>query len=109
MNFYNSKDFRVETALNKLERWGFLEGDVEDRNLKVSLRPADKITHDLFDQEMHKNRLKYAQTKLLKMVQYTKDELCRLRVIYAYFGLETKKCGHCDHCLKNEQIDTDIF
>ncbi len=109
MNFYNSKDFRVETALNQLERWGFLEGNVEDRNLKVSLRPTDKITHDLFDLEVHKKRLKHAQTKLLKMVQYTKDQQCRLRTIYAYFGLETKNCGHCDHCLKNERFDTEVF
>lgn len=106
LNFYNSRDFRVETTMNLLERWGFIKGDLESKDVKPMGRP----TGHLVDKDIYGKKLKYAQEKLLKMVQYTKHEHCLMKYIYEYFGLkDAKACGHCDNCLDIQGTDRDIF
>lgn len=98
MNFYNSRDFRVETTLNLLERWGVL--DWENRDLK-NYRLDDALPEELRDEVLYDKRLKSLQKGLLAMVQYSRDENCRLAVIYRHFGVKNPKaCGRCDNCLK---------
>src|SRR5690606_25495953 len=56
LNFYNSRDFRVETTMNVLERWGFIEGDIESKTVKPIARP----TGHLVDKVLHSKKLKHA-------------------------------------------------
>lgn len=97
MNFYNRRDFRVETAVNLLDRWECIEGDVSRGNYKILQDPPDEY----MDKEVYAENLKKQQEKLLAMVNLIKDDFCRKKVIYRYFGLPVESpCGQCDVCFK---------
>jgi ATP-dependent DNA helicase RecQ len=95
MNFYNSHDFRVETALNLLERWDCIEGDLQRRQIRLIQPPeADELRPEFYQQ-----RLKSQQKKLLDLLQMVKPEQCRRQTIYIYFGVDAgERCGLCDVC-----------
>jgi ATP-dependent DNA helicase RecQ len=100
MNFYNSRDFRVETAINQLERLGVLsKRDIKKfRNFPFEIaRPLEST--DL-SQEQHLARWKIQNQKLLEMVQYaTAESGCRMQLIIKYFGQSgSLPCGKCDLC-----------
>ncbi len=97
MNFYNRRDFRVETAVNLLERWGSLEGR-QPREWKPLQSPPDEY----LDAKLYEARMKAARSKLLQIVEFAKqDEGCRMQVVSAYFGFSgAAACGKCDLCLK---------
>jgi ATP-dependent DNA helicase RecQ len=65
--FYHSRDFRLETALNQLERFGFIEGK-DAKTWKCLEYPNG----ELVDEELHKKRLVQQQKKLLQMIELTK-------------------------------------
>lgn len=94
MNYYNSRDFRVETSLSLLKRWGSLE-EVEGGKLK----PVKDPEGDLVNSEKNEKRLKDDQMRLLEMVRYATGTNCRAQMIYQYFGFQDAAvCGHCDLC-----------
>ncbi len=97
MSFKNQKDFRVETAVNVLERWGCLEDSPE--GLIPSKEPI------FLDTKKTQDRIKSQNVLLLQMVRYaTAEEGCRLQKIYQYFGQDpqygAQRCGLCDLCQK---------
>jgi len=95
MNFYNSRDFRVETSLNQLERAGSIE-------LKGSSYVAlDYWNEDFFSKIDHERHLKSQNEKLLAMLRWAQQvDDCRLKLIYDYFGSKNHDpCGICDVCL----------
>ncbi len=94
MHFYNKRDFRVETAVNLLEHWGFIEWEEDNRGILTIEEPTGVLMQD----DLHSKRVKGQNTKLLQMVQLAKSEECRKKIIYQYFGHETKECGFCDNC-----------
>lgn len=95
LNFYNRKDFRLETTLNLFDRWDVTEGDILDKNLKI----ISELPSTLIDQKKIGERLKNSQMNLLKLIQWVKTSECRAQEIYKYFGFEDiKKCGICDNC-----------
>lgn len=65
--FYHQRDFRLETALNQLERYGFIEGR-DPQSWKCIERPSG----ELVDEDLHKKRLVQQQKKLLQMIELTK-------------------------------------
>ncbi|MBY0384211.1 RecQ family ATP-dependent DNA helicase [bacterium] len=67
--FYHQRDFRLETALNQLERYGFIEG----RDAK-NWRCVEDPSGELVDTELHSKRLRQQQKKLLQMIELTKLE-----------------------------------
>jgi ATP-dependent DNA helicase RecQ len=67
--FYHQRDFRLETALNQLERYGFIEG----RDAKT-WRCVERPNGELVDEQLHKKRLTQQQKKLLQMIELTKQE-----------------------------------
>jgi len=75
LNFYNKRDFRLETSLNLLERYGFIE--VAGPN---EWKCVEDPTGELVDVELHDKRLKQQQKKLLEMVQITSLENPRERI-----------------------------
>ncbi len=65
--FYHQRDFRLETALNQLERFGFIEGkDAKTWNC------LEYPNGDLVNEDLHKKRLVQQQKKLLQMIELTK-------------------------------------
>lgn len=94
MNFYNSRDFRVETSLNQLERAGSLEWNGK------FYEPRDYWDEEFFAVAGHQQHLKSQNEKLLAMLRWAKqDEGCRMKTIYSYFGhSEVEPCGVCDLC-----------
>jgi ATP-dependent DNA helicase RecQ len=93
MSFKNRSDFRLETALGILDRFGITEGNLESKNLAI----VSDLAEELSSEENRSTKLKMEQEKLYQMVLYTKEETCRKAFIHRYFGLEYQdECGVCD-------------
>jgi ATP-dependent DNA helicase RecQ len=93
LTFKNRSDFRLETALGMLDRYGVTEGDLESKNLTI----VSDLNEELSSQESREQKLKMEQEKLYQMVLYTKEDICRKAFIHRYFGLDyQEKCGVCD-------------
>lgn len=100
MSFKNKNDFRVETALGMLDRYGVMEGDIEKKNLSV----ISELPHQLEDEEYLKEKLLRDNKKLLSIVNYYNSKECKRAFISGYFGFPTKtKCGNCDVCSSEEE------
>ncbi len=93
MNFYNSRDFRVETTLGLLARYDAIIWP--ERNFK-KIEVGESVE---FDQNLFELRFMELQKKLFRLIEYTKIETCRKKMIYEYFGeLAVMPCGFCDRC-----------
>ena len=93
MTYKNRADFRLETVLGMLDRYGVTEGELESKNLAI----ISDLPEDLSSQDSRDLKLKMEQEKLYQMVLYTKEEKCRKAFIHRYFGLDyQEKCGACD-------------
>lgn len=83
LNFYNSRDFRVETALNLLERWGCLQENASKVGYQVIREPN---AFEL-DQDIWKKRIQVQNEKLLEMIRLVQaEEKDKLQLIYQYFS-----------------------
>ncbi|MGZ3805101.1 MAG: RecQ family ATP-dependent DNA helicase [Pseudobdellovibrionaceae bacterium] len=96
MSFKNRRDFRVESAVNILERWGCLAR----AETPFPFVTVQEPTPEMFEAENSPQLLKNQNQKLYDIVRYaTNQGECRLLQVYAYFGYEgATKCGHCDIC-----------
>ncbi|MCB0404265.1 MAG: ATP-dependent DNA helicase RecQ [Bdellovibrionales bacterium] len=83
MNFYNRRDFRVETAVNLLKRWDCVEGDIEQKNI-TPIAPPDPT---LLDRDLFEARLKGQHKKLLEMVRFAQLDGDRHTRLAEYFGV----------------------
>jgi ATP-dependent DNA helicase RecQ len=96
LTFKNRRDYRAETVLSIFDRYGVIEGQIEDKNLKLI---AD-LPQPLTDQSHLDQKLQNEQNKLYKMMMYTKLETCRKAFIHDYFGLDhDAACMACDNDL----------
>jgi ATP-dependent DNA helicase RecQ len=100
MNFYNRRDFRVETAVNLLERWGALEG----RNPR-EWRAVQNPPSEYLDQRLFEARVKAQKQKLFEMVSFASQRpgasvfACRMSEVSRYFGFPGEApCRVCDLC-----------
>ncbi|MCF6271546.1 MAG: RecQ family ATP-dependent DNA helicase [Melioribacteraceae bacterium] len=99
MSFKDRSDFRVETVLSMLDRYGVTEGSVESSNISLvtALHPNLENEKRLEDKLMNDNK------KLLAMVNYFKETSCRRVFISNYFGFPGENpCGNCDCCSNGE-------
>jgi ATP-dependent DNA helicase RecQ len=95
MNFKNRKDFRIETALGMLDRYGVTEGTIDNRDIKL----INELPEELHDDERLKEKLLNDNKKLLSVINYFRGEKCRRVFIAEYFGFNDEKpCGNCDNC-----------
>lgn len=100
MNFHNRRDFRIETSLNLLERWGCL--DFPNRNFK-RLQVLEDPPDDFLNSDHYQRRLTMQNQKLLDLVQWTGLKTCRRQPIHEYFGvLDPNPCGFCDNCMRGK-------
>ncbi len=103
MNFYNRRDFRVETAVGLLERWGAIEG-----RKPIEWKAISEPPQEYLDQALYQTRRTGQLRKLHEMVAFAKlspeadHELCRMTELEKYFGFKDgKRCGICDLCLSH--------
>lgn len=95
--FHNKRDYRLETAMNWLERWGAIEWPHHDYKQISAVNEPDG---EWLDEKLHTLRGKSQNEKLLQLVQWLKQDTCRKQKIYEYFGdMNTGPCGACDICL----------
>ncbi len=97
MSFKDKNDFRIETVLAMLDRYGVSEGSLENRNLILT----GNLPDELQDEKSLKEKLLNDNKKLLSVVNYFKSTDCRRVFISDYFGFPGEKpCGYCDSCSK---------
>lgn len=95
LSWKDKNDFRVETALAMLDRYGVTEGDLENKNLLV----VSELPFELHDEKYLEEKLKNDNKKLLSIVNYFRTEKCRRIFISEYFGFSDEKpCKNCDVC-----------
>ncbi len=99
MNFYNRRDFRVETALNQLERVGALARAPNRLGFAIVREP----TRTDFPDDTINARLKTQSSKLLQMLHWAQSQQgCRQQDILRYFGeSDPPRCGVCDLCQRS--------
>ena len=98
ISYKNKNDFRVETTLAMLDRYGVTEGEVEKQNLKI----VTELPDILQDEDYLKEKLLNDNKKLLSVVNYFRDDKCRRVFISDYFGFPGEKpCSNCDNCVIN--------
>ncbi|MCW8848757.1 MAG: ATP-dependent DNA helicase [Melioribacteraceae bacterium] len=95
MSDRDKNDFRVETVLSMLDRYGVTEGALENGNLTL----LNELPLELSDEKRLSDKLMNDNKKLLSVVNYFKTESCRRIYISEYFGFfDEKPCGNCDVC-----------
>ena len=95
LSWKDKSDFRVETVLAMLDRYGVTEGEIELKNLAI----VDELPHELHDKKYLDEKLMSDNKKLLSVVNYFKSIECRRVFISDYFGFPGEKpCGNCDSC-----------
>ena len=95
ISFKDRSDFRVETVLSMMDRYGVTEGELEKSNLQL----VSDLHPNLENDERLENKLMNDNKKLLAMVNYFKETDCRRVNISNYFGFtDEKPCGNCDCC-----------
>lgn len=98
MSFKNKRDYRVQSAVSILTRWGCLE----EVDTLFGYKPVMEPKEEFFTEENQEVLKKEHQKKLLIILQWVKnDHDCRMKRIYHYFGYaEATDCGKCDVCIK---------
>jgi len=93
--YKNRFDFRLETALGMLDRYGVTSGSIERSSLKV----LNDLPHTLTDDTLFEIRINHARQKLMGIVNYFRTDSCRFNYIEEYFGIQGEKtCRNCDNC-----------
>lgn len=96
LSFKNKKDFRLETALNTLDRWDVIRFPHRQLARLEFLRP---LTDEDLSEALWKARKLALQKKLMAIVQWFRGPGCRKAEIYSYFGWANRqRCGFCDRC-----------
>jgi len=99
LSFKNKRDYRLETALSFMDRWGVIR--FPHRRLDKLEFLRDLEDSDVSD-ELWKKRKLSLQKKLMSLVQWFRSEQCRKVGINTYFGWpDSKPCGFCDRCEEN--------
>ena len=77
------RDFRLDTALQMLDRYGVIDRDDPDNPFRVSAELPTALTdQDALDGKLHRDR-----RKLYAIVQYVQHAGDRMAFVHDYFGL----------------------
>jgi ATP-dependent DNA helicase RecQ len=94
----NRNDFRLETALNLLDRFGVTTGELPRRTLACTEDLGGDMAEPLFDEAHRKAKKLRDQQRLHELVKYIRLTGCRRQFLHAYFGFDDPPCGNCDTC-----------
>ncbi len=83
MHFYHSRDFRVETVIKLLDRWGVLGGFHNFHHWEL----LGEIPSSFLDQGGYEKHLKSRQQKLLEMVRLAKNPENIKQKVVDYFEI----------------------
>ena len=83
LHFKNRHDFRLETVLSMLDRYGAIEGSLSPLRIDA----VHQLPEALRDQDRLDEKLRRDQQKLYTLVEYVKCEGDRKAFIHDYFGL----------------------
>ena len=83
LHFKNRRDYRLETVLSMLDRYGVISGHPEGKNVQITAALPPELT----DQDWLAGKLQKEQKKLYALVQYAKYEGPLKVFIHEYFGL----------------------
>jgi ATP-dependent DNA helicase RecQ len=83
LHFKDRHDRRLETVLSMLDRYGVLEGDVEDGSAEIVAPLPDALR----DTARLEEKLQRDREKLYALVRYVRHEGDRKQFIHEYFGL----------------------
>lgn len=102
VNYYNKRDYRVETAVALLERWGCLR---VDNTCKFPYVAEVEPGPEEFASMKTETRRRTQSQKLYQLLTLLgSHEGCRQKDILSYFGetnaFANDRCGVCDLCLK---------
>ena len=92
LHFYHSRDYRLETALNLLERNGNIQGDSPENWVVIEPPQGEWMDPVYYDK-----RLKGQQKKLLQMIQLTRAENIKTEILKYFAADETLAPGIGDH------------
>lgn len=99
LSFKNKRDYRLETALNVLERFDIIRWPHRKLSRLEFLRP---LLEEDFQEEAWKTRRLEMHKKLMSVVEWIRSPDCRKARIYSYFGWSNSEpCGFCDRCEEN--------
>lgn len=102
LNYYNSRDYRAETSVLLLERWGCLEVRSDTRFGYIAVQPP---SYEEFHSMKAATRLKTQSMKLLSVVQMAQSQnRCRRQIVHEYFSDPVEKCGICDNCVAGRAL-----
>jgi len=79
----SSKDFRLDTALSILDRWGVIDRDAGEGPFAV----RSELPKNLSDEQWLEEKLQRDRRKLYALVEYVNHEGDRKEFIHRYFGL----------------------
>ncbi len=104
MNFYNRRDFRVETAVNLLERWDSVKVVSPREIVALEDPPAEFLDSAKYDL-----RFRAQAKKLADLAGFAQNEShCRMVMIHTYFGDKVSApCGICDFCQRGGKPPTE--
>ncbi len=83
LTYKNRRDYRAETVLNILDRYGVIEGSIETKNLRV----VAELPPNLTDQDYLDQKKEREQKKLYHMMRYAQIETGHKEYIHSYFGI----------------------
>jgi len=95
ISYKDKNDFRIETALAMLDRYGIIEGEIENKNLTL----ISELPFELSNEQYLQKKLLRDNKKLLSVVNYFRTDHCRKQFISEYFGFPDEPvCNNCDIC-----------
>ena len=95
ISYKDKNDFRIETALAMLDRYGITEGEIENKNLTL----ISELPFELSNEQYLQEKLLRDNKKLLSVVNYFRTDHCRKQFISEYFGFPDEPvCNNCDIC-----------
>lgn len=96
INFHNKRDYRAETSVAMLERWGCLAVATDLRFPYVAVGEPGQAE---FSSMKTETRRRVTSQKLYQLAQLLEMKSgCRQQDVLAYFGESIAPCGICDLC-----------
>ncbi len=90
----NRGDQRLATVLNLFDRYHVTDGDCESGTLRV----IGNIPDDLVSEQRITEKLSLDRERLVQIMRYIRETVCRRDFIHNYFNAPATKCGNCDLC-----------
>lgn len=102
---------QLRKKLEQLAQFGVIELLLQTDEPQLVYTQERKSIQELqIAPEVYINRKEKDKYRLDQVVEYISSSYCRSALISTYFGSNSKRCGKCDNCLKeNNPLDQDTI